>query len=165
MPVHKRITDGKWVTCNATTRACPRKFHAPVELGDVPESMLDQVYFSRRAPDHIDSDGNKYWYDEKGKNHSEYDLPAVIYINGAEEWYKHGRQHRDFDSPSVVDNGLYEWYKDDKLHREGDKPALITTQGRQEWRIDGRLHRDGNQPAIVDPNGTDSWWINGRQVG
>lgn len=54
-----------------------------------------------------------------GKLHSINDLPAVIYKNLSQEWYKDGKRHRDGDLPAIIrSDGGQEWYKYGKHHRE-----------------------------------------------
>jgi hypothetical protein len=53
-------------------------------------------------------------------------MPAIIYSNGTQLWYKNGKRHRDNDMPAVIySNGTQEWYKNGKLHRDNDMPAII----------------------------------------
>ena len=50
------------------------------------------------------------------------DGPAIVEVNGQEEWYQNGKLHRE-DGPALkFDEDYQEWYQNDKLHRE-DGPA------------------------------------------
>ena len=52
--------------------------------------------------------------------HRDNDLPAIIYPNGTQRWYKEGKMHRDNDLPAVIyvdGTGAKEWYKEGKRYR------------------------------------------------
>ncbi len=85
--------------------------------------------------------------------------PAVIWVDGYQEWYLHGKRHR-IDGPAVTDGHGYEaWYLNGEEHRK-DGPAVTDSDGRLEWWEHGHLHRlDG--PAIAHPDGTLEWWEHG----
>jgi len=75
------------------------------------------------------------------------DGPAIIWMDGTELWYQHGKLHRE-DGPAVEHaNGLHEWYRDGKLHRE-DGPALTHRNGDTETWLDGV--RQDQQAADVE---------------
>ena len=66
--------------------------------------------------------------------HRDNDLPAIIYSNGTQEWYRNGRRHRNNDRPAVIySNGTQEWFQNGQLHRDNDQPTLICANGHQEW--------------------------------
>lgn len=116
-------------------------------------------------PDEIDSAGNKYWLDSNGEIHRDYDLPAIVYIDGFLEWYSHGRKHRDGDKPAFESpNGVKEWWQNNQLHRESG-PAMIFPDGEERWFKNGELHRDNGLPAVVEANGVKEWWQNGKRYG
>lgn len=102
-----------------------------------------------------DDDGTKRYY-FNDLLHSECDnCPAVIFKNGRELYYKHGKIHRD-GGPAIEYNDTYqEWYRDGKLHRDGG-PAIIN-EDLQSWYSDGKLHRDDG-PAIIYKDGTQDWY-------
>lgn len=57
---------------------------------------------------------NVKWYNEFGKLHNSNDMPAVIWSNGGELYYKYGIYHRD-DGPAymmIISSGtsLYWFY-------------------------------------------------------
>ena len=55
-----------------------------------------------------------------GKFHLGGDLPAVIWADGAQEWYKYGKHYRDGDLPAVIcADGTQRLYKYWKWHRDG----------------------------------------------
>ena len=100
-----------------------------------------------------------------GMLHSINDLPAVIYEDSSQYWFKNDLIHRDGDLPAVIYiNGRQEWYKDGELHRDGDLPAVIYINGRQEWYKDGKLHRDGDLPAVIYINGRQEWYKDGIEI-
>jgi hypothetical protein len=106
--------------------------------------------------------GTQRWYDADGRLHRSHDLPAVVWLNGAQLWYQHGERHRDGDLPAVVTaDGLQMWYQHGDLHRDGDLPAVVTVDGSRWWYRHGKLHRDGDLPAVVWPNGHQEWWVDG----
>jgi hypothetical protein len=62
----------------------------------------------------IDKEGNKRWYNSKGKLHRE-DGPAVEHSDGSKYWWVNGKLHRE-DGPAVeyTDGSKY-WYLNDQL--------------------------------------------------
>jgi len=76
--------------------------------------------------------------------HRENDLPAVIWKDGANVWYKNGKLHRENELPACIYNdGTKFWYKNGKLHRENDLPAVISSStGRTEWYLNGEYIRN-----------------------
>jgi len=62
----------------------------------------------------IDSMGNKYWLNSKGKRHKE-GGPAWESVNGCKAWYKNGQLHRE-DGPAVTwSNGDKRWYLNGRI--------------------------------------------------
>jgi hypothetical protein len=98
-----------------------------------------------------------------GKFHSINDLPAIIHVNGKQEWYKNGNRHRDGDLPAIMGGDSQEWFKDDRRHRDGDLPAVIFDYGAQYWFKYGRLHRDGDLPACIHSNRCREWYNDGKR--
>jgi hypothetical protein len=94
-----------------------------------------------------------------GVLHSFNDIPALIWNNGTQVWYKNGKRHRDNDLPAVMGNG-YEWYKNGERHRDNDMPAIIWPNGTQYWYKNGERHRD-NGPAIIYSDGKKEYYKNG----
>jgi hypothetical protein len=83
------------------------------------------------------------WYDAAQRLHRDGDLPAVVWTDGSQSWYKHGRRHRDGDLPAVVwSSGTQWWYRHGKKHRDADLPAVVFANGRREWWVNGRLQSD-----------------------
>ena len=86
----------------------------------------------------IDSNGDTFWYNSKGKLHRT-DGPAIERADGSKEWCVN-----------------------DKLHRT-DGPAVELADGGKEWWVNGKLHRtDG--PAIEWADGSKLWYVNGRKL-
>ena len=50
------------------------------------------------------------------KYHRE-DGPAIEWVDGDKDWYKHGKRHRE-DGPAVECDGVKRWFKHGILHRE-----------------------------------------------
>ena len=98
--------------------------------------------------------------------------PAVVFEDGAEEWWNHGRVHRtcgpaiSFKQSNMVvikctapyvSHGLvrkfhvphsHVWCQNGLLHR-ADGPAVTNALGKGvEWWVNGRPHRD-NGPAVI----------------
>ena len=88
-------------------------------------------------PPNLSQTGDHFWLDAQKQYHRGYDLPAIVFHNGRQEWYQHGQ-----------------------LHRKGDRPASIFPDGRQEWYQHGFLHRDGKQPAYINDH-LNLWFENG----
>ena len=73
------------------------------------------------------------------------------------------RKHREYDLPAVIHmDGSLEWYQDGKLHRGNDLPARVATNGYMEWGYNGVKHRVDvayQRPAVIYPDGTcEFWW-------
>ncbi len=104
------------------------------------------------------------WKDAEGRLHRDWDLPALIYLDGSREWYHHGVRHRDGDLPAVElangHGGYFAWYKHGQRHRDGDLPAVMYGFAK-EWYQHGKLHRDGTMPAIIFADGTQQWYVHG----
>ena len=83
-------------------------------------------------------EGCHIWLDMDGQIDRGWDLPAIIYDDGRQEWRRHGHTHRDRDRPAVINaQGVHLWYMHDQLHREGNLPACIYPSGRKEWAYHG----------------------------
>jgi hypothetical protein len=57
----------------------------------------DQVRFFESRPKIVENETGeimRFWVDENGDFHRNHDLPAVIWANGAQEWYQHGQRVR-----------------------------------------------------------------------
>jgi len=79
-------------------------------------------------------------------------LPARIYRNGDQYWYKNGK-----------------WHRNDRDENGRVLPAIIYNNECQFWCKNGKVHRDdlGENgkilPAIIKSNGSQEYWINGTQ--
>ena len=93
-----------------------------------------------------------FWFKDAGNN---------TYVDG---WPILKRLHRENDLPAAIwEDGTQKWYKDGKLHRDNDLPAVIYESGRKVWFKEGKCHRENDLPAIIRPNGSKEWWVNGEQ--
>ena len=59
-------------------------------LIDNPRRLKAQTHFTKLT---INKNGTKVWW-MNGKIHRDNNLPAIIYADGAKEWYQYGRRHR-----------------------------------------------------------------------
>ncbi len=60
-----------------------------------------------------------------GRLHRDNDFPAVICVDGTQEWRRYGKLHRDNNLPAVIRaDGTQYWYQHDKWHRDNDLPAI-----------------------------------------
>jgi hypothetical protein len=59
----------------------------------------------------IDREGNKRYFDQRGRFHCE-EGPAIVYADGSASYYKHGLRHR-LDGPACL------WLKDKKWFIDG----------------------------------------------
>jgi hypothetical protein len=56
--------------------------------------------------------GDQFWCKNGNIKHRDNDLPAVIYSDGTQEWYKNGKRHRDNDLPAAIFRSEYQyWYQ------------------------------------------------------
>jgi hypothetical protein len=93
--------------------------------------------FIKHLDPEIDSNGNKYWYNEQGYLHRE-DGPAIERVDKSKEWWINGKLYRD------------------------DGPTIESYDGNKYWIINDELHRlDG--PAMEFADGFKRWWVNGLQ--
>jgi len=112
------------------------------------------VHPDNHNPTEITSYGTKIWKNSAGQYHREGDKPAVIYSDGAIEYWKEGKRHRDGDKPAFIyPNGAIEYWKEGNRHRDGDKPAYIYSDGTVSYWKEGKCHRDGDKPAYINSNG------------
>ncbi len=101
------------------------------------------------------------WEDKYGEYHRD-DGPAIIGVDGSQEWYQHGIWHRD-DGPAIIEaDGTQKWYQHDELHRD-DGPAVIEADGTQEWYRYNELHREDG-PAVIWEDGRQEWYWRNKRV-
>jgi hypothetical protein len=76
------------------------------------------------ATRNVRSTGTVEWLDSSGQFHNK-DGPAIEYVIGIHEWYRHGLLHRE-DGPAEVNcaDGTGKWYLNGVLHRLGG-PAVV----------------------------------------
>lgn len=80
--------------------------------------------------------------------------------DGRKEWKYQGSLHRR-NGPAVVwDNGAYEYYILGNRHRE-DGPARLLPSGIIEYYQFGNLHREDG-PAVIYPTGEEEYWLRGK---
>jgi hypothetical protein len=102
--------------------------------------------------------GSIEWKDENNWLHRD-DGPALIKVDGTQEWYQHGELHRE-DGPAIVElDGWQSWYQHNKLHRD-DGPAMVMNSGEQYWYRHGEPHRDDG-PAVTYADGSQDWYQHG----
>ena len=83
----------------------------------------------------VDSDGNKFWYNENNQLHRE-GGPAVEWLNGCSMWYYNGYLHR-VDGPAFeLPSGSKFWYFRGSYHRE-DGPAIEYFDRSVKWYLNG----------------------------
>jgi hypothetical protein len=88
-----------------------------------------------------EKDNEKTQYKIFGILHRDNDLPAAIWADGTQHWYKNGQKHRDNDLPAEIwDDGTQHWYKNGQLHRDNDLPAVIWADGTQRWYKNGQQY-------------------------
>jgi hypothetical protein len=105
------------------------------------------------------------WRDAQGELHR-VDGPARVFPGGREEWFRHGKLHRDpADGPAVVHaNGSVKYYVDGVRHRD-DGPACEYVNGTEKWYRHGLRHRDPKDgPAAIYPDGRRIWFVDGVKV-
>jgi hypothetical protein len=93
------------------------------------------------------------------------DGPAVFWSDGTQEWYRHGKRHRDSDQPALIlthqsKDKRKEWWVNGQLHRT-EGPAIIWENGREKWFCQGKCHRIGG-PAIKYEFGGEEWWLHNQ---
>jgi len=67
----------------------------------------------------IDTNGDKQWYNSKGKLHRK-DGPAVEYADGYKAWYINGKRHRENGPAMEYANGNRFWYINDDEYTHSD---------------------------------------------
>lgn len=163
MSIHLKL-NGLWSTCKDEAR-CELLYHLPMTMRErlkIPESFLTELLGIEDNPDQIDVNGIKYWTNEAGALHRDYDMPAIIQPSGAKTWLRNGKAHRDYDRPAKIDDdGTLSWYYANMTHRLGDKPAVIFPDGSAFWFYLNKPHRDYDRPAAIYVNDRQEWWTNG----
>lgn len=115
-------------------------------------------------PNIVRDNGVQEWWVVNGQDievlHRE-DGPAVIWPDGAEEWYING-VHCRYDGPCVTTrDGSKFWALGFGSHRI-DGPAITYPDGQEEWFQFGKRHRtDG--PALIKGD-QKSWHIRGKRI-
>lgn len=96
------------------------------------------------------------FHQHNGQLHSEADAPAVVYADGSQWWYAHGKIHRE-NAPAIrFANGVEEWWQNGVRHRDGapavffpDSAAIAPEfRGVRQWWTQGKLVRE-DVPACV----------------
>jgi hypothetical protein len=76
--------------------------------------------------------GCEYWLDENNNFHRDNE-PALIYLDGTKQWFKHGKYHR-LDGPAIINSYLFrksttspilEWYIDGENYSEEDFLRIV----------------------------------------
>jgi hypothetical protein len=177
---------GDWETCGVP--ACDLLFHLDMgvaEAKQLPKRAIYPLLEVAQPPTEVRENGQKLWRDSRGSVHRDYDLPAVLYLEGDMLWYQHGnvhrdhdrpayiggdgskswhqygKLHRDHDLPALVSDEELQWYWHDEQHREGDKPASINSAAIS-WYRAGVVHRENDQPAVIYDTGGFDWAENGK---
>ena len=59
---------------------------------------------------HVDINGNQFWRNSQDQLHRTDGLPAVIWLDGSQFWYRNHQHHR-IDGPAVIRaDGQRYWY-------------------------------------------------------
>ena len=88
----------------------------------------------------IRNDKGVVYYNSNNELHRDNDLPAVIWADGAQQWWVSGVSHRDNDLPAYIGaDGSQAWWVNGVRHRDNDLPAYIGADGSQEWYVNGRF--------------------------
>lgn len=129
------------------------------------------------SPGFVRHFGHKY------RLHRDDDLPAVVWTDGTQEWYQHGRRCRDGDGPTRVDaDGNQMWHQKSEFV-VASRPWTVKRHIETRWKncppdlyffsllrdegiffqtLEDKLHRDGDLPAVVRADGTQLWYQNGK---
>ena len=63
------------------------------------------------------------WEDSDGKPHRDGDLPAMVWKDGEQHWYKNGKIHRDGLLPAIIrPDGTMRWFEHGKFTGDQDFP-------------------------------------------
>jgi hypothetical protein len=94
-------------------------------------------------------------------------MSGIIYIDGVPQeftgnlWDYAGMNIHRVDGPAIIwRDGATEWYLNGKNHRVGG-PAFEGVSGYKAWIINGKRHREDG-PAIECTDGTRYWCLNGK---
>jgi len=84
------------------------------------------------------------------------------YKDGTVIWLRRDRtKHRNGDDPACeFCDGAKQWFKNGKLHRDKG-PACVYPDGALEWWFEGEKHRDLPDPACEYPDGSVEYWVHG----
>ena len=166
----KEVCDQRWL----------RESHIEVgKEGNIPEWV--QEIFSNDVREYHAMNG-KLHREEKDENGLV--LPAIIYANGSQRWWKNGKLHRECKDENglvlpamIYANGSQRWwYQNGELHRECKDEnglvlhAVIYANGTREWYQNNKLHRECKDenglvlPAVIYADGTQWWYQNGIEL-
>jgi len=110
----------------------------------------------------------RYTKDDSGQFHSYNDEPAIEYVDGSKEWYKHGKFHRDNGYATINKYKTKKYYRDGLLHRDGG-PAIKMESGTQYWYKNGLLHREDGAASCYGSgddinNHMSEYWYNDTYI-
>jgi hypothetical protein len=119
MSTHRTL-DGQWTTCH--DNVCQLKFHfsdmTVEQMQRLPMPALLPLLEAFDPPQRVLPDGEKVWLDL-----DKHDLPRYRDI-----------VHRDYDLPAIIyPDGTQQWLQNNEMHREGGRPAVVYPDGRAEW--------------------------------
>jgi hypothetical protein len=77
--------------------------------------------------------------------------PAIVYVNGRQEWWQDGRLHREED-PAIIEGGIKHWYRFGKRWRDAGLPEVEVSEG-------ATFHHDGLFIPATGPAGV--WFKDG----
>lgn len=107
----------------------------------------------------VDKEGNVF-YTLCGKLHREFDLPALITVDGQVSWYYYGHLSRGGDKPAYISRDTQKWAVNGLIGRESDQPSIVTPFFIEYFK-DGLKTRVGS-PAVIFANNVVEYWSHGR---
>lgn len=146
------------------------------------KSKISQISFDKDKNElYLEyKNGQKHWYKD-GKHHRE-NGPAIIYANGKEKYYTHGKLdvkaktvEPNIKTNSTLNQQQQDWIKKLKQdpvwknhhnwinitdidYNEEKNELYVLEDGSHWWSKDGKFHREDG-PAWISPDGTEEYWL------
>ncbi len=106
-------------------------------------------------------------YYNNDKLHRKGDQPAIMCSDGTLEYFKNGRRHRDVDEfgceqPAYICGTHVKYFNNGVLHRNEDQPAVIYFNDVEIYYKHGETHRNDDKPAICFADGGVKYYKNNK---
>lgn len=104
----------------------------------------------------VDKGDRFVWVLDGDVLHRDGDQPAVIHLDGTQEWYMFGLRHRDGGQPAYIGaNGTRVWYRSGRYYRPDGLPAIEYANG----ACVNVYHIGRNDDEEEENKEVTAWWL------